>query len=63
MVRTTRSLHPGLPMRYVGVDSTTGRSTLDQDWTALDPIAWTRGGRGKVSPERRKHDITVVTCS
>jgi Putative lumazine-binding len=57
--RMARALHPQFVMRHVGIENT-GKSVLDQDITAPELIAFTRAGRGKVAPERRRHDITVL---
>jgi hypothetical protein len=57
--RMARALHPQFVMRHVSTEST-GKSILDQNITASELIAFTRAGRGKVPPERRRHDITVL---
>lgn len=57
--RMARALHPQFVMRHVGTENA-GKSVLDQNITAPELIAFTRAGRGKVPPERRRHDITVL---
>ena len=58
--RMARVLHPAFIMRHVRTDPHSGKSVLDQSWTAQELIAFTRAGRGKVPPRRRRHDITVL---
>lgn len=55
-----RILHPVFIMRHVGTDPASGKSVLDQSWTAQELVAFTRVGRGKVPPWRRRHDITIL---
>lgn len=58
--RMARALHPAFVMRHVGTDPASGKSVLDQSWTARELITFTRVGRGKVPPRRRRHDIMVL---
>jgi hypothetical protein len=57
--RMARALHPNFLMRHIGANPDNGSSVLDQSMSAQDLIDWTRAGRGKVPPDRRRHDITV----
>lgn len=58
--RIARVLHPDFIMRHVGTVSETGKSIVDQNVTAPELIRLTQAGVGKVLPDRRQHDITVL---
>jgi hypothetical protein len=58
--RMSRALHPNFVMRHVGADPGTGHSVLDQDIGRAELLARTAAGRGKVPPERQRHDVTVL---
>ncbi|NUO72590.1 MAG: hypothetical protein HOQ10_07725 [Frateuria sp.] len=58
--RMARALHPRFVMRHVGTDPHSGASILTQDIGAQQLIELTREGKGKVAPDRQRHDVTVL---
>jgi hypothetical protein len=58
--RMARALHPNFVMRHVGADADSGKDILDQNIDRDELVRRTQAGRGKVPPERQRHDVTVL---
>ena len=53
-------LHPSFTMRHVSIDTSTGRSVLDQNVDANELLELTRQGHGVVPAAMQRHNVTVL---